>query len=140
MAPNHKGAIFMLCQECKKKPTCTKLCERAEKWVNQDHVSLREIPKPEWLLARLNVKAKPPHKLPVLQSYFSQEKINFPFLTPLQNKCLHLFYFEGLSYKQIARSLSGGKRKLKINHTQVSYQIRSAKCQILQFSSDYREK
>ena len=33
----------MLCQECSEKPTCTELCPEAEAYVNQDHVSQREL-------------------------------------------------------------------------------------------------
>ncbi len=32
----------MLCQECPDKPTCTELCEKAENFVGQDHVSQYE--------------------------------------------------------------------------------------------------
>ena len=33
----------MLCQECSEKPTCTELCLEAEAYVDQDHVSQREL-------------------------------------------------------------------------------------------------
>ena len=33
----------MLCQECPEKPTCTELCLEAEAYVDQDHVSQREL-------------------------------------------------------------------------------------------------
>jgi hypothetical protein len=33
-----------LCQNCNKATTCTKLCEKAEEYVNQDHVPLRDLP------------------------------------------------------------------------------------------------
>ena len=32
----------MLCQDCSKKPICTELCEKAENFVGQDHVSQYE--------------------------------------------------------------------------------------------------
>jgi len=51
----------------------------------------------------------------------------YPNVTPK-----HLFYFEGLSYRQIARAMSGNQ-KYEINRDNVSYQIRSAKRRILQF-------
>jgi hypothetical protein len=36
----------VLCQECPKKPTCTELCPRAEKYVSQGYGSTKEyIPK-----------------------------------------------------------------------------------------------
>ena len=119
----------MLCQDCKKKPNCVKLCPAAEKWVNQDHVALREIPKPQWLLDRISIKAKPAHR--DLSNYFSHERVEFPFLTPIQNKILHLFYFEGLTYNEIAF-------KMKIQRKAVDNQLCKAKEKIKGFSSDYR--
>jgi len=32
----------MLCQKCKKKDTCRKLCSEAEKYVNQDYTTQKE--------------------------------------------------------------------------------------------------
>ena len=91
----------MLCQECKKKPTCTELCAKAEKYVNQDHVALREIPLSDISLDLLShhLKITPTEEV---ASYFTENEASFPFLTPLQNKLLTMFYFQGLSYTQIA--------------------------------------
>ena len=122
----------MLCQDCSKKNTCTELCEKTEKYVNQDYKYLRELPCDENLIEYLNYVID--KNWPELVSYFTEELVNFPFLTPLQNKIIHLFYFQGLTYKQIARAMSGN-RKYKINREQVSYQLRSAKRRILQFFS-----
>jgi len=36
----------MLCQDCEKYSTCTELCEDAEEYVSQDHVSFKELPIP----------------------------------------------------------------------------------------------
>jgi hypothetical protein len=33
----------MLCRDCPDQKTCTKLCERAEKWVKKDYVSQKEL-------------------------------------------------------------------------------------------------
>ena len=100
----------MLCQECSKKSECVELCLKAEKWINGDHVYQREQLFPhvrETWEGSVN-----PHldnfyclnfyKQPEIASYFAEENVCFPFLSDLQNKCLHLFYFKGLTYKQIA--------------------------------------
>lgn len=34
----------MLCQDCPKKSKCTKLCDEAEAYADQDHISLEEKP------------------------------------------------------------------------------------------------
>ena len=108
----------MLCQECKKRDTCTKLCEKANNWVNKDHVSQRELPCTEFTLEYLDSLS--PVKWQAMASYYKVESLEFPFLSDLQNKCLHLFYFEGFKYKQIA---------IRVNHkvSKVKYQLYKAK-------------
>ena len=68
------------------------------------------------------------HSFQELNGYYSEEEhiLKFPFLSKIQNKALYLFYFEGLSYAEIARNLKRDK-------TSLSYQIRSAKTKISQF-------
>lgn len=117
------------------------MCNGAEKWANQDHIAQRESPKPEWLLDLLNVHVTLcKHK--DIASYFQEYGLSFSFLPPLQNKILHLFYFQGLTYKQIAQHLSGGHpyKKNNIRAKDVDHLIYSAKRKISGFLSDYREK
>ncbi len=124
----------MLCQDCPKKPTCIELCERAEKYVNKDYISLRESTHLEWMLDLLSVHVKVIHHNEI-KTYFTSENVSFPFLSDLQNNCLHLFYFEGLTYKEIAFRLSIANQYgvyLKLSSEGASYQLRSAKHQILQ--------
>ncbi|MHA2344884.1 MAG: sigma factor-like helix-turn-helix DNA-binding protein [Candidatus Hodarchaeales archaeon] len=52
-------------------------------------------------------------------------------MSPLQNKCLYLTYVKGLSYKQIARKLSG--HGVGYKERQIKYQIHLAKCRILSY-------
>ncbi len=120
----------MLCQTCKDRDTCTELCEPAERYVGQDHVSQRETPHEEtfleWLQSNVSL-----YTYEELSGYFSEESVNFPCCTELQNRCLSLFYFEGLSYAEIA---------MKVNYRvhKVNYQIYSAKQRISKFFSIYR--
>jgi hypothetical protein len=132
----------MLCQECKKKPTCKKLCERAEKWINQDYISQRE-----WIFphvrdrrkANLNLPldniyqhTKAPHQIDEITSFLNSIEISL-VLTPLQNKCIHLFYIDGFSYKQIAFRLSNQYHQH--SSRQIKYQIHLAKRRIVSFFS-----
>jgi len=127
----------MLCQECPKKSECVELCLKAEKWVNSDHVSQRElifsqVQEGEAGSIRLNTALDLANFYSTfnhseLSSYFTESEVCFPFLSDLQNKCLHLFYFEGLTYKQIARAMSGNRSKTKINQSQIKYRIKKAK-------------
>ena len=131
----------MLCQECPKKESCVELCEKAEKWVNKDHVSQRELTFPQVTdgergKVRLNLLLDladfhSAFKHSELSSFFNESKVDFPFLTPLQNKCLHLFYFQGLTYKQIAHQLTYSERigygRTNFSQTQVKYRLKRAK-------------
>ncbi len=121
----------MLCQECKKKTTCHKLCPQAEKYVNRDHVSQREFVQPEYMLELLDIHIKIDSHSD-LASFLSESSINFPFLSPLQNKTLSLFYFGGLSYAEIAW-------KLHTRESILSKQIYLAKNKIRKFCSDREE-
>ena len=135
----------MLCQECSEKPTCVELCEKAEKWVNQDHVSQREMTFPQvaegergkirlnLILDLFNLRSNTPHS--ELVSYFTEEKVSFPFLPNLQNKCLHLFYFGGYSRAEIAKRLSGNRSKTKLNQNAVKHQLSKARKEIVSFFS-----
>lgn len=91
----------MLCQTCNKQPTCTKLCDKAEKYVSQDYCRNRETYLPEEYLDLLSYHLKITPVNDVLAGLPSGT-INFPFLSDIQNKCLELFYVEGKSYAEIA--------------------------------------
>jgi membrane-associated HD superfamily phosphohydrolase len=116
-----------LCAKCPKRDTCTELCEKAEKYAEQDHVSQRESCKPEYIFELLNMHVKAQHIDEVLGN-LNENKIDFPFLTAMQNQCIYYFYFEGLSYSKIAQNL-------RIKTDRVSYQLRSAKKKLLDFIS-----
>ena len=134
----------MLCQECSKKSECVELCQKAEKWVNSDHVSQRElifsqIQEGEAGSIRLNTALDLANFYSTfnhseLSSYFTESEVCFPFLSDLQNKCLHLFYFQGLTYKQIAQHLSGGhpNNLNNIRAVHVRYQLYWAKQSIIE--------
>lgn len=134
----------MLCQDCKKKPTCKSLCPKAEKYVRQDYVSQRESPLSE---VRSNANASmnmhvdsvfqyiSSHSFQELSGYYSadDQTLKFPFLSKLQNKALYMAYYEGLSYRDIAW-------KLHIREDKLNNQIYSAKQKILKFSSKSEER
>ena len=113
----------MLCQECPKKESCVRLCLSAEKWINKSNISQRELPCNEPTLEYFNYRS--PVKWKTLASYHQVESLEFKFLSDIQNKCLHLFYFEGLTYKQIAYRLSNQYQRL-LSHG-VRWQLYTAK-------------
>lgn len=132
----------MLCQDCPKKDSCIQLCSKAERYVSQDYVSQRETTYPhvtdkanatknlplDNIDYHLNQKTHQETIEQVISYHLNERTLNFPFLSELQNKCLYLFYFEGLSYAEIARNLKQDKSK-------INYCIRIAKQRISQFSS-----
>lgn len=133
----------MLCQECSRRESCKFLCKKAEKYARRDHVAQRER---TVSIIRANTNANLnlpednhaqiyPYSWKQLASYFSEDSLNFLFLTKLQNKILKMFYFDGLSYGEIARALSGGWNNRGINQDSVSWQLRYAKRRIIQISS-----
>lgn len=119
-----------LCTQCPKRATCTSLCEEAEKYVNQDYVAQREFPQSELKLDLLSIHIKTP-TLKELENYFSESDVSFPFLSDLQNKCLYLFYFEGLSYREIAFQLSNQYRQ--VSSRAVKHQLARARKEIVAF-------
>lgn len=38
-------------------------------------------------------------------SYFSESEVNFECLSEFQNKCLAMYYFDGLTYSEIAKEM-----------------------------------
>ena len=120
----------MLCQDCSKRPTCKKQCKALEKDLKKQEKYQREINiyHEETLDFLVNDPLVFPYDYAEMGGFFSSpDPLHFPFLTPLQNKCLHLFYFEGKSYKEIAISLSGNRSKTQLSQTQVRRQLHSAK-------------
>jgi hypothetical protein len=118
----------MLCQSCKKKPTCVSLCAKAEKYANKDYVDLRESPQE---IIPLDLLSHHLDLIPAedIASYFTEGKPNFPFLTELQNTILQMFHFQGLSYKKIAFRLSG-HNKLSLSPKAVERQLARARAEI----------
>ena len=127
-----------ICSNCPKRSRCTELCKKAEAYVSRDHVSQREL--------TFSPIAETENDLPIdtlyyyltnvraggtgltfnhLASYFGESELNFPFLTRLQNKCLQLFYFEGLSYMRIAQRVHKKQSVVKGQLQRARAKIRS---------------
>lgn len=126
----------MLCQDCKKRPTCKKPCEALEKELKKQERYQREVSiyHEDTLDFLVNDPLVFPYDYGEMEGFFSsKEPVNFTFLTPLQNKCLHLFYFHGKTYKQIAIITN---HKVRI----VKHQIYSAKRLIRGHFSDRQER
>jgi len=130
----------MLCQDCKKKPTCTKLCKKAEKWVNQDYRYQRELCVPEKTLEFLEWlrEEKGIHDWQDIAQYFSAEKIDFPFFSEKRNKCLYVYYFKGRTYKQIASDISC--KSYQVTWKQVREELRWAKKILRSMFNNQNEK
>jgi hypothetical protein len=125
----------MLCRDCKKHPTCVQLCEKAEKYVDRDSVSLRESQQSDVALDLLSYHLDEPG-IPEIASFFAGGTPAFPFLTPLQNKILGMFYFDGLSRKQIAFRISGN-RKGALSCAAVKAHLSKARAEIRSVFSIY---
>lgn len=123
----------MLCQNCPKRDTCTEPCAALKRELKKHERYQREVTtgSDDILDFLANSPLVSPYDYEEMEGFFSSEtEVNFPFLTPLQNKCLQLFYFEGKSYKQIASSLSSANQHgvfVRLSSTQVRRQLHSAK-------------
>lgn len=128
----------MLCQDCRKRPTCKKPCPALERDLRRFTKAQREKPLAgvrDRQTATMNLRMDNIQQviswrlLGIGDNYFTLDggDINFPRLTRLQNQCIQLFYFEGKSYRKIARALSGGRGKIRLNESQVRYQLHRAK-------------
>ncbi|MCP3875513.1 MAG: sigma-70 family RNA polymerase sigma factor [Desulfobacteraceae bacterium] len=83
------------------------------------------------------LQAKDPVNPLILQdegaTFFTEPTLNFTFLTKFQNTILQLFHFEGKSYKQIAKIVSGNKFKglrCKTNTQAIKNQLKTARIKI----------
>ncbi|MCP3684300.1 MAG: sigma-70 family RNA polymerase sigma factor [bacterium] len=114
------------CEECKKRSDCTELCDRVEKYISQDYKYQRELAVSEQIIDAISQGEL---IWPGLTSYFHESAVNFPFLTPLQNRVLHQFHFEGKTYKEIAMAMSGNN-KYRLSRNAVKGQIARARAKI----------
>jgi len=135
----------MLCQECPKKPQCKEACQELNEDLKKHERYQREttISSDEILSFLANDPDVFPYKYGEMVRFFLPgQPLNFKFLTPLQNKILHLFYFDGRTYKQIATNLSGGsgKTKRQLNANVIRRQIYLAKQKIRNFFYNSREE
>ncbi len=108
------------CTTCSERSTCKDLCDRVEKYANQDYRYQRELAVSETIIDAISQGEL---IWPELTSFFHESSIDFSFLTPLQNKILHLFHFEGKTYKQIATAYN-------IRSNAVKWQLQSARKKI----------
>lgn len=140
-----------LCPNCPRWSRCVELCEAANRYVDQDYVSQRDqcystLPNfDKEGKATLNsdfekiVNSESLFELSELVAYFTAEKLEFECLNQLQNKILHLFHFEGLTYREIAISLSGGKKKRSISESSVKQRLKRIKEKLRHYYSKSRE-
>ena len=112
------------CEICGKKSR-TKLCENCEKYVNQDYKSQRELPTDRDIIEEMYELHQNPHTLSELQSYFAEPSVNFDFLNKLQNKILHLVFFEGKKYSEVSQLLGINKNAVRGNLTRARAKIRA---------------
>jgi hypothetical protein len=98
------------------------MCLKGWVYANKDYVSQRESTMPNYIMEYIEAEhGKAP--LQIFDNYFAEDKVCFPFLTDVKNKCLKLFYFDGLSYNQIAM-------RVNLPASKVKYQIYQAKRRI----------
>lgn len=125
----------MLCQDCKKRETCTGLCARVEK-----HLDKREVKQHDQTFSEASIYAvdgiSDDVYFDILSSVYTEEISEFSFLSPLENKIVSMFHLQRKTYKEIARALSGGRAKVKLNQRSVKYHLARAKAKIVSFYSN----
>jgi hypothetical protein len=86
------------CERCEKRPICTQLCERAKRWVDRDHESIRELT--GFDLDRINVAGR---WEACQQKAFSTFPY-FPFLSKKANRVLPAYCSEGMTRLEISKA------------------------------------
>jgi hypothetical protein len=115
------GIIY--CDKCHKRESCTKLCDKAKEYVDQDVVQNSFILLDDRQLDWFHIHTK----IPNIQHRIVSGSINFRFLSSLENKILTLFYVEGLSYQEILKKINRGKYSPGLSLKDLSRLIHSAK-------------
>jgi DNA-directed RNA polymerase specialized sigma24 family protein len=105
----------MLCQDCDKKPTCTKLCEQAQQYVNQDYVPRTECLPGDAFAFTNHTKAT---ALVLTAEHI--EILSHIRLTPKQEEAFFMYYQEVMTTSQIAGVFG-------ITHQGVSYRLKAVK-------------
>lgn len=100
----------MLCQDCSKKLSCTSLCKKAEKFVNQDYAGRRETIF---------------HEGDVPEMFLNKEPREWPSTSSSTKELIFLMRFEDmLTQTQIAD-------KLNVSQQYVSQVLRKIKKQVV---------
>ena len=104
-----------MCERCKKRPHCTTLCKRAAKYADKDEVPQREITLTSLMpentdvfefitnafYTNYEINGQP--SIADCAEYFKcPDELKFP-LAKVTKEILRLRYFEGLTFKEIAR-------------------------------------
>jgi len=92
----------MLCQECSKKPTCTKLCKEAEEYVNQDHV--------DWMDLNESIYTHGEE----LRVYDPNTGVDKPLLSPREKEILYALA-SGLTRQEIAEKLKISRANVRVH-------------------------
>lgn len=105
---------MQLCNECKKRNTCTELCQPAEEYVNKDHVSLRELLECDidMNIEEVIEEIEYPEgciELDVKDWVYLLKNSN---MTKLQRKYVYLHYWKWLSYSCIGRVYKVSKQSV----------------------------
>jgi DNA-binding NarL/FixJ family response regulator len=109
-----------MCARCAERETCRNLCPAAERYACKDFVNLRERY----------------HSRPVVsvnQSSSAWERIQdttytdlpeYSFLSDMENKLLHSYWFQGRSYAEIAKQYHMSLSAIKSRLTRVYAKLR----------------
>lgn len=96
------------CNSYLKRLKCVKICERMERYANQDYASLREVVIERHFLDMLYERALQATSAPVAEKYKEFLEIIRPrigLLTKKQKKVLYLFYYKDMTISDISRKL-----------------------------------
>ena len=124
-----------LCSKCLKRETCVELCPKAERYVNQDHVKMRELVSSNIVDMALDREDEELIHIEIA-SYLSCGDVNFECCTSLENRILKMFYIDKFTHKQIAHRLSNQHRRLL--STAVKQRLKRVRVKLRHFFSIYR--
>ncbi|GEM_PF-2376281 len=127
--------MSMLCEECEDRKTCKKTCTKAEEYISHQHVNKRES-----TLTESNIYSiegiSDAGMFDISASIYTEEIAAFQFLSPLENKIVSMFYLQRKTYKGIARALSGGRGRNRLNQRGVKHRLSKARAKIMSHFSN----
>lgn len=121
-----------LCSKCAKRKTCRELCPRAERYASRQHVRKKEKTFTDAKIFSID-GVSGGVSFDDLSSFYTLEVTKLPCLTAMENQIVSMVYLQRKTYSEVARALSGGRGKVRLNQNAVKHRLTRARQKIMSF-------